>query len=413
MADELLFLTELLGLKVYDLKRRRLGFVKDAAIVPLIHPSRVDRFLLGGGWAWLTVKHDQVRSISLNGIYLKDELLTPYHSDEYVLRLVRDLLDQQIIDGQGRKVVRVTDVTFRIQHAEDGDLLHIDDVDIGLRSMFRRLAQGVIPRRLVRRLQEVIPPHSLRWEHCSILEADPQRRLRLNVSNEILERMHPADLADIVEDLSPDDREAIFETIDSEVAAEALTEVEPDIQASILESLETEKAAEIVEEMAPHEAADALAELEEQTSEDILEEMGPKPKIEVEELLEFAENSAGGLMNTEYVALPENATVAEAMEGLKAHEEILETLNTLFLVDADGHLTAAVPLAKLFIAAGATPLKDLASEPLLQVDVEEKQDRITEIFDKYNLLALPVVDETGKLAGAITADEVISLLRQK
>jgi magnesium transporter len=413
MADELLFLTELLGLTVYDLKGRRLGFVKDAAIVPLIHPARVDRFLLGGGWAWLTVKHDQVRSISLDGIHLKDELLTPYHSDEYMLRLVRDLLDQQIIDGKGRKVVRVTDVTFKIQREPDGDLLLIDDVDIGLRSMFRRLAQGVIPRRLVRRLQVVIPPHSLRWEHCSILESDPQRRLRLNVSNEILERMHPADLADIVEDLSPDDREAIFETIDSEVAAEALSEVEPDIQASILESLETEKAADIVEEMAPHEAADALAELEEQTSEEILEEMQPEPKTEVEELLEFAENSAGGLMNTEYVALPENATVAEAMEDLKAHEEILETLNTLFLVDQDGRLTAAVPLAKLFIARGATPLKELASEPLLQVDVEEKQDRITEIFDKYNLLALPVVDEAGKLAGAITADEVISLLRQK
>jgi magnesium transporter len=413
MADELLFLTELLGLKVYDLKGRRLGFVKDAAIVPLIHPSRVDRFLLGGGWAWLTVRHDQVRSITLDGIHLKDELLTPYHSDEYMLRLVRDLLDQQIIDGKGRKVVRVTDVTFKIQHEEDGDLLHIDEVDVGMRSMFRRLAQGVVPRRLVRRMQVVIPPHSLRWEHCSILEADPQRRLRLNVSNEILERMHPADLADIVEDLSPDDREAIFETIDSEVAAEALTEVEPEIQASILESLETEKAADIVEEMAPHEAADALAELEEQTSEDILEEMEPEPKTEVEELLEFAENSAGGLMNTEYVALPESATVAEAIEGLKAHEEILETLNTLFLVDPDGRLTAAVPLAKLFIAAGATPLKELASEPLLQVDVEEKQDRITEIFDKYNLLALPVVDEAGKLAGAITADEVISLLRQK
>jgi len=413
MADELLFLTELLGLKVYDLKGRRLGFVKDAAIVPLIHPSRVDRYLLGGGWAWLTVRHDQVRSISLDGIHLKDELLTPYHSDEYMLRLVRDLLDQQIIDGKGRKVVRVTDVTFTIQHAEDGDLLHIDDVDIGLRSMFRRLAQGVIPRRLVRRMQVVIPPHSLRWEHCSILEADPQRRLRLNVSNDILERMHPADLADIVEDLSPDDREAIFETIDSEVAAEALTEVDPDIQASILESLETEKAAEIVEEMAPHEAADALAELEEQTSEDILEEMEPEEKTEVEELLEFAENSAGGLMNTEYVALSEGSTVAEAMEALKANEEILEKVNALFLVDSEGRLTASVALAKLFIAPGATPLKELASEPLLQVDVEEKEDRITEIFDKYNLLALPVVDETGKLAGAITADEVISLLRQK
>ncbi len=413
MADDILFLTELLGLKVYDLKGRRLGLVKDAVIVPLIHPSRVDRFLVGGGWAWLTVRHDQVRSVSLDGIYLKDEQLTPYHSDEYMLRLVRDLLDQQIIDGQGRKVVRVTDVTFKLQHDPDGDVLTISDVDIGVRSIFRRLAQGVLPPRWVRRLQVVIPPHSIRWEHCSILEADPQRRLRLNVSNEILERMHPADLADIVEDLSPEDREAIFETIDSEVAAEALSEVEPDIQASILESLETEKAADIVEEMAPHEAADVLAELEEQTSEEILEEMEPEPKNEVQELLEYSENSAGGLMNTEYVALPETASVAEAIASLKDHEEILETLNTLFLVDEHEHLKAAVPLAKLFTAAGATPLKDLAADPLIQVDVNERQDRITEIFDKYNLLALPVVDETGKLAGAITADEVISLLRHK
>jgi CBS domain-containing protein len=413
MADEILFLTELLGLKVYDLKGRRIGFVKDAAIVPLIHPARVDRYLVGGGWAWLTVKHDQVRSISWEGIYLKDELLTPYHSDEYMLRLVRDLLDQQIIDGQGRKVVRVTDVTFKVQHEPNGDQLQIAEVDIGLRSIFRRLMQGVLSRRLIRRLQVVIPPHSIRWEHCSIVEADPQRRLRLNVSNEILERMHPADLADIVEELSPDDREAIFETIDSEVAAEALSEVEPEIQASILESLETEKAADIVEEMAPNEAADVLAELGAETSEEILEEMEPAEKTEVEELLEFAEDTAGGLMTTEFVALSGSASVADAMAALKPHEEILETLNTLFLVDQDSRLTASVPLAKLFIAAGATPLKDLASEPLLQVDVNEKQDRITEIFDKYNLLALPVVDESGKLAGAITADEVISLLRQK
>jgi len=137
----------------------------------------------------------------------------------------------------------------------------------------------------------VIPPHSLRWEIASILEADPQRRLRLNVSNEILERMHPADLADIVEDLSPDDREAIFETIDSEVAAEALTEVEPEIQASILESLETEKAADIVEEMAPHEAADALAELEEQTSKTFWKKWSLSRRPRLRELLEFAENS--------------------------------------------------------------------------------------------------------------------------
>ena len=413
MAETLLYLTELLGLKVYDLKGRRLGLVKDAVIVPLIHPSRVDRFLVGGGWAWLTVRYDQIRSISLDGIYLKDEQLTLYHSDEYMLRLVRDLLDQQIIDGQGRKVVRVTDVTFTIHHQDEGEVLSIIDIDIGLRSMLRRLAQGAVPRRWIRRIQTVIAPHSIPWEQCSIIESDPQRRLRLNISNKILEEMHPADLADIVEDLSPDDREAIFETIDSEVAAETLSEMEPDVQASILESLETEKAADIVEEMSPHEAADALAELEETTSEEILEEMEPEPKEEVEELLEYHENSAGGLMNTEYVALPENVTVSGAMEALKTHEEVLESLNTLFLVDGDDHLRAAVPLARLFTAAGATPLSELAAETLLLVDVEEREDRITELFDKYNLLTLPVIDAEGKLAGVITADEVISLLREK
>ncbi len=413
MADEILFLTELLGLKVYDLKGRTLGVVKDAAIVPLIHPSRVDRFLLGGGWAWLTIRHDQVRSVSLDGIHLKDELLTPYHSDEYMLRLVRDLLDQQIIDAEGRKVVRVTDITFKIQQDNGTNNLMISEVDIGLRSIFRRLVQGVLPPRLVRRLQGVIPPHFIRWEHCSIIEADPQRRLRLNISNKLLEQMHPADLADIVEDLTPDDREAIFETIDSEVAADTLSEVEPEIQASILESLEPEKAADIVEDMAPHEAADVLAELGEQTSEEILDEMEPEPKTEVQELLEYKEDSAGGLMNTEFVALPENATVADAMEALKFHEEVLEKLNTLFLVDQEEHLKASVPLARLFTAPGATPLKDLATENLISVDLEEKQDRITETFDKYNLVALPVVDASGKLAGAITADEVISLLRHK
>jgi Mg/Co/Ni transporter MgtE len=118
-------------------------------------------------------------------------------------------------------------------------------------------------------------------------------------------------------------------------------------------------------------------------------------------------------MNTEYVALPDDTTVAGAMDALRAHEEILENLNTLFLVDSSGELKATIPLARLFTAAGATPLRDLAAEPLLQVDVKERQDRITELFDKYNLLTLPVIDDEGKLAGVITADEVISLLREK
>src|SRR5579872_1288343 len=412
MADQqLLFFTELLGLKVYDLKGRRIGVVKDAALVPLIDPVRVDRYLVGGGWTWLTVRHDQIRSIGIDGIHLKDENLTPYHADEYMLRISRDLLDQQIIDAQGRKVVRVNDVTFEVRREIGGDELWVLEVDIGIRSIFRRLLQGALPPRWVRRLQGRIPPNSIRWEFCNILEPDPQRRLRLNISNKLLEEMHPADLADIVEDLSPQDREAIFENIDSEVAAETLTEVDPEIQASILESLETEKAADIVEEMAPDHAADVLADLEQETSDEILEEMESEPKSEVEELLEYEEDTAGGMMNTEYVALKDDATVARALDALKEHEELLETLNTIFLVDGEDHLKGAVPLARLFLHEGSTPLSRLATEMLVDVPVGEQQDRVTEVFDKYNLLALPVVNQDRKLAGVITADDIISVLR--
>lgn len=413
MAANVLYLTELIGLKVYDLKRRIIGRVRDAALVPLIDPARVDRFLIGGGWAWLTVRHDQVRSVSLEGIYLRDEMLTPYHSDEYMLRVNRDLLDQQIIDVHGRKVVRVTDITFEIRNEEGLNVLYLAEVDIGLRSIFRRLCQGILPPRWVRRLQNPIPPNSISWEYCNILEPDPQRRLRLNISNEKLERLHPADLADIVEELSPEDREAIFETIGSEAAAEALSEVDPDIQARILESLEAERAADIVEEMAPDQAADVLAELEAETSEEILEEMEVEPKSEVEELLEFEEDTAGGLMNTQYLALPAGATAADAVAELRANEELLESLNTIFLVDDGGRLTAAIPIVRLFAAADAAPLDTLKSDLLVKVPVTETQDRVTELFDKYNLLSLPVVDGEGRLAGVITADDIISVLRQR
>jgi magnesium transporter len=414
MVDNLLFFTELTGMPVLDLKGRRIGRVKDAALVPLEHPSRIDRYLVGGGDTWLVVRHDQVRSISLRrGIELSEEQLTPYHDDEYMLRITRDLLDQQIIDTNGRKVVRVNDLTMEVRQQDGHDIVVVLEVDIGIRSIVRRLLQGALPATWIRRLQQPIPPNSIRWELCNVIEPDPHRRLRLNISYERLENLHPADLADIVEDLSPAEREAIFETIDSEVAADALSEVEPKMQASILESLEPEKAADIVEEMSPDEAADALSELEDETSEEILDEMDSEPKTEVQELLEFDEDTAGGMMNTEFVALHENATTRDALAALKGNEDLLETLNTLFLVNEEERLTAAVPLARLFLAPESARLKELAAETLIQVPVDEHQDRVTELFDKYNLLTLPVIDEDGKLAGVITADDIISVLRQK
>ncbi|HYO83557.1 MAG TPA: CBS domain-containing protein [Bryobacteraceae bacterium] len=408
-----LYCTELLGLKVYDTRRRVVGRVKDAALVPIIHPARVDRFLIGGAPAWLTIRFDQIQSISLAGIYLLDEKLTPYHSDEYMLRVVRDLLDQQIIDAQGRKVVRVTDLTFEIQKQGIASWLNVLEVDIGIRSIARRLLQGVVPPLWMRRLQKPIAPQSIRWEYCSIVESDPQRRLRLNISHEALERLHPADLADIVEELSPDDRGAIIETLHAEVAADALSEMDPDIQASILESLETEKAAEIIEEMDPDEAAHALAELEEETSTEILEEVDEETRTEVGELIEYGEHSAGFLMTTGYVAVRQTSTVADAIAAIRKADDLIETLNTIVLIDEEGRPTGAVPLARLFLASGDRHLADLKTDRLFSVNDKEKDTRVLELFDKYNILTLPVTAPDGTLAGVITADDVITALRQR
>jgi Mg/Co/Ni transporter MgtE len=236
--------------------------------------------------------------------------------------------------------------------------------------------------------------------------------VRLNISNKLLENMHPADLADIVEDLSHEDRAAIFNTMDSETAADLLSEVDPDLQTRIIESLKADKAAEILEEMEPSEAADLLNELEEERSEEILEEMEPEDKEEVEELRDFRDDTAGGIMDTGYLALSEGASVAEAMLELRKDEEALENLHTIFLIDSDQRLRHSVPLAKLLFAQGDTLLKSLASDPLLYVSAGERQDRIAEMFDKYNLLTLPVVDEHERLIGVITVDDVVALLRE-
>ena len=404
-----LYLTELMGLVVYDLRGRRIGKIQDAAVLPLVDAARVDRFLVGGGWSWLSLRHDQVASISLDGIRLRDEVLTPYHADEYMLRLVRDLLDQQIIDAQGRKVVRVTDVTFEIR---EGRELWVMEVDIGIRSVFRRLFQGVLPPKWIRKLQTKISVNSIPWEYSNILEPDPQRRLRLNINTTLLEKMHPADLADIVEELGPDDRGALFEAMDAEAAAETLTELEPEMQASILENLETETAAHILEEMAPDEAAAALSEVEEATSAEILEEMDVEPKSEVREILEYEEGTAGRLMTTEFTSIPAGSTVGETLAML-ARSETAEYLNTVFVVDSEGKLESAIPVGRLFGKPGETPLVQLETDKLIYANVDMPEPEVMELFDKYHLLTLPVVDEDGVLQGVVMAHEVISLLRQE
>ncbi|MDO8836431.1 MAG: CBS domain-containing protein, partial [Vicinamibacterales bacterium] len=203
-------------------------------------------------------------------------------------------------------------------------------------------------------------------------------------------------------------------SIDSEVAADALAEVEdPKIQANILESLEADRAADIVEEMDPAEAADVLEELEDETSEAILDEMELEEKTEVEEALELHEDSAGRLMNSAFIAVPAAASVADALRAIRENPDLVDTLTTVFLEDPGGLLCGAVPVARLLLAEPGTPIGDLVADELVSVPIGEHADRVVAIVDKYNLMALAVVDDAGKLVGAITADDVIASLRQE
>ena len=237
--------------------------------------------------------------------------------------------------------------------------------------------------------------------------------MKLKISHDGLAKLHPADIADIVEDLAPDERQAVFQTLDEETAAEALEEVEPRVQKAIVESLDSGRAADIVEEMDPGAAADLLGDLSEDRTEQILVQMEPAAQQEVVELLEHKEETAAGRMTTEFLALPVNATVQNAIDTLREFEGGVEVVSTIYLVDSQGTLVGAVPLAKLVLAPLSAPMLSLHQEPLILAHEGAEENEVAELFDKYNLQTLPVVDEHNKLTGVITSDNVISMLRSK
>jgi magnesium transporter len=284
---------------------------------------------------------------------------------------------------------------------------------VGLRGAIRRLLKGVVPMPALKTVLRQIPERPIPWDFVDLIETDPARRVKLKISHERLAKLHPADIADIVEELAPDEREAVFETLDEQVAAGALEEVDPKVQKAIVESLDSDRAADIVEEMDPDAAADLLADLPAERTTEILKEMQPEEREEVAELLEFGETTAAGRMNTEFLALDPSATVNDAIEALRGFEGGIETVSTIYLVEKNGHLAGAVPLAKLVLGKADDKLSSLTQEPLISCHAGAREKEVAELFDKYNLVTLPVIDDHGKLTGVITSDDVISLLRAK
>jgi magnesium transporter len=409
----MLALTELLGAPVFD-TGGRCGRVRELVVAPQEDRARIAIFVVRTPWGDRMLPYGAVASIN-GGIRTASPASEWPARDgsEGLFFLERDLLDQQVIDVFGRKVVRVNDVDLHQEMSDLRPVLRVGSVDVGARGAVRRLLKGVVPLAALQMVLRKIPPRTIPWDFVDLIETDPARRVKLKISHERLARLHPADIADIVEDLAPDEREAVFETLDEEVAAEALEEVEPKVQKAIVESLDSERVAEIVEEMQPDAAADLLADLPEERTSEILQEMTPQEREEMVELMEFEEDTAAGRMNTEYLALPVTATAHDAIEALRHFEGGVETVSTVYLIDSQGTLVGAVPLAKLVLAGATHPLLSLVQEPLISTHAGVDEKEVAELFDKYNLMALPVVDDNHKLTGVITSDDIISLLRAK
>ena len=408
-------LSELLGAQVADESGKVRGRVREVAITPGPKAAVVSALIVKTSLGERLIGADEVVGIYGRLVRVGGKVTDwqTFISSEGLLLLERDLLDQQIIDVHGRKVVRVNDLDFQEERSNNHVLLKVAEVDVGARGAVRRLLKGVVPWRPLNALLEKIPPRIIPWDFVDLIETDPARRVKLKISHERLARLHPADIADIIEELAPAEREAVFETLDEEVAADALEEVRPEVQASIVESLDSDRAADIVEEMNPDAAADLLADLPKETTQEILQEMQPEERQEVTELLEFHENTAAGKMTTDYLALPPTGTVQQAVEALRNFEGGIETISTIFLVDKNDLLLGWVPLRNLVLNPPSTKLSDIAAEPLVTVHVGANEKEVAELFDKYNLLTLPVVDDDAKLTGVVTADDVISLLRAK
>jgi CBS domain-containing protein/sporulation protein YlmC with PRC-barrel domain len=409
----LVALSELLGATVRDASGTVRGRVREVAVAPQDHPTRIAYLIVRTNEGERAVPSAALRSCGAT-VRTSDAAAAweKYSASDGVLLLKRDLLDQQIIDVHGRKVVRVNDVELDSTPVNSHVVLNVVAVDVGARGAIRRLTKGMVPAFTLRGLLDRIPPRVIPWQYVDLLETDPARRVKLKIAYEGLSKLHPADIADIVEDLPPAEREAVFETIDEEVAAEALEELDPKVQVSIVESLDSDRAADIVEEMDPDAAADLLGDLPEDRTGKILQEMEPEERQEVTQLLEFGEHTAAGRMTTEFIAVPETAVVDDAIEALKRFEGSREALATIYLTGRGHRLAGAVPLVKIATSSPAVRLSQL-SEPYVACTPDTPDDEVAALFDKYNLITLAVVDEHERLAGIITADDVITMLRHR
>jgi CBS domain-containing protein/sporulation protein YlmC with PRC-barrel domain len=399
------YLSNLLEKPVADVDGDAIGRLKDLiASLPgeIPHPRIVALVVKGAGGTFL-VPFSDVAVLIAPAIPLGRRLqdIVPYEPGGQDLYLARDVLDKQIIDTNGMRVVRVNDLELmRVNHH-----FYVANVDIGGLGLLRRLGLAKITQKLSSRFGRVLLPSTISWDAVELLPGD--QPMRLKVPSDKITELHPADLAEIISDLSRIESSRLLESLDVETLADTLEEVEPDFQASLVERMPNEKVADVLEEMAPDEAADLLAELPQDRSQELLELMEDEEAEDVRKLLAYPEDTAGGIMTTEFIAIRPDLTAEQAIAVLRETAEEAEPIFYVYVTDGEGHLIGVFSLSDLVLTRPQTPVTEFMERRVTSVGLLDSQDKVAQVVAKYNLLAVPVVDDERRLHGIVTADDAL------
>ena len=401
----MLYVSDFIGRPVADVDGYRIGRLKDLLAVRKDENSipYLAAIVVKRGSTTLYIPFDDVAALISLAIPLKKKRseIVPYEPGEFDLYLVRDVLDKQIIDTDGVRVVRVND----LQLARLNGNIYVSSVDISGFGLLRRLGLGSLANRLVERMLPTEKPTAITWDHIELLSGDAPMRLKVPTSK--MSELHPADLAEILSDLSRRESTQVLNALDIEKLADTLEEVEPEFQASLIERMSDERLADVLEEMAPDEAADLLAELPEDRSQDLLELMEDDEAADVRKLLAYPEDSAGGIMNTEFFTVPADINAAQVMERLRQAVPDAEMIYYIYVTDKAERLQGIFSLRELVLARPEALVQDFMEQRIATVDPLDSQDECAQVVSKYNLLAVPVVDKAQRLHGIVTADDAL------
>jgi magnesium transporter len=336
-------------------------------------------------------------------IVLRDceDALPVYTPDTNDIFLARDVLDKQIIDTDGARVVRVNDLELM----RVSGMMVVSNVDVGGMGILRRIGLGGAAEKMASRLHVNVPSNYISWDDVELLSYD--NAMRLKVPREKIADLHPADVAEILSDLNRVESGQFLESLDVEQLADTLEEVEPEFQASLVENMTDERVADVLEEMEPDEAADLLGELPPERSEDLLALMEKDEAEDVRKLLTYPEDSAGGIMTTGFAAVRPDLTAEQAIQALREMEGEAETIFYVYVTDEEEHLIGVFTLDTLIFAKPDSPILDITQTRLQTVNLEDQQEDVAQVIAKYDLLAVPVVDEQNVLHGIVTADDAL------